>query len=151
MASELEDLDLPTVNSERLRGVDVLGVSLSSLGAMLESEAGEEFPSPSTSSAPSLVWLLGLAVLSATFLESMALLPRSAERRVSFCLRALLKKESPLSSDLLARRRSLEEMLGERRLVKDELLLELLTGFRSGRPPSAPFSGTRGLSVRGLA
>lgn len=151
MASELEDLDLPTGNSERLRGVEVLGVSLSSLAALLESEAGEEFPSPSPSSVLSLVWLLDLAVLSPVFLERMALLPRSAERRVSFCLRALLKKESPLSSDLLARRSSLDEMLGDRRLVREELLLELLTGLRSVRPPSAPFSGTRGRSVRGLA
>lgn len=130
---------MPTGNRERLTGVVDFDDSLSSLPALLESEAGdacwEAVPSPS--SVPSLVWLPDLAVLSPAFFVRMVVLPRSAERRVSFCLRALLKKERPLSSDLLLRRRSLEDTLGERRLVTEELLLELLTGLLSIRLPSA--------------
>lgn len=143
---------MPTGKRERLTGVDVLEDSFSSVAALLERDSGEtcleEFPEPSPSSALlSLCWLLDLAVLSAAFLARIEALPRSADRRVSFCLSALLKNESPLSSDLLQRWRSLEETLGERRLVTEELLLELLTGFLSRRLPSALL----GWDVRGEA
>ena len=97
-----------------------------------------------------------MPVLSDAFLDSMVLLPRSADRRLSLCLRALLKKDKPLSSDLLPRRRSLEDTLGERRLVTDELLLELLKDLHSGRPsPLLDMDNRatvlpRGLPTRGL-
>lgn len=56
------------------------------------------------------------------FLDSKVVLPRSVDRRVSFCLNADLKKDSPLSSDLLSLfnpERTL--VLGERRLAMEEL------------------------------
>lgn len=56
------------------------------------------------------------------FLESRVVLPRSVDRRVSFCLRADLKKDSPLSSNLPSRfRPDLRLVLGERRLATEEL------------------------------
>lgn len=150
LVSELEDLDLPTGKRERLLGVEVFEDSFSSVAALLERGSGETcwevFPEPSPSSALSLFWLQDLADLSTAFLARIVVLPRSADRRVSFCRSALLKNESPLSSDLLLRRRSLEETLGERRLVTEELLLELLTPFLSGRLPSAVL----GWDVRGV-
>lgn len=141
LVSELEDLDLPTGKSERLLGVEFFEDSFSLLADLLERGSGEtcweEFPEPSPSSALSLFWLLDFAVLSAAFLDRIVVFPRSADRLVSFCRSALLKNESPFSSDLLLRHRSLEETLGERRLVTEELLLELLTVLLSGRLPSA--------------
>lgn len=132
-------------------GVDVFEDPFSSV-ALQERGSGEtcleELPDPSPSSAVlSLFWLFDLAVLSAAFLARIVVLPRSADLRVSFCLSALLKKESPLSSDLVPRWRSLEETLGERRLVTEELLLELLIGLLSGRLPS-PLLGR---DARGVA
>lgn len=44
-----------------------------------------------------------------------------------------MKKDSPFSSGLLLRCRSLVDTLGERRLVTEELLLELLINLLSGR------------------
>lgn len=44
-----------------------------------------------------------------------------------------MKNDNPFSSDLLLRCRSLVDTLGERRLVTEELLLELLTNLLSGR------------------
>lgn len=56
------------------------------------------------------------------FLDSKVVLPRSVDRRVSFCLKADLKKDSPLSSDLLSLfRPAFTLMLGERRLAMEEL------------------------------
>lgn len=74
-----------------------------------------------------------LHILSEDFLASMVLFPRSADRRLSLCRRALLKKDNPFSSDLLLRCRSLADTLGERRLATEEVLLELLTDLLSGR------------------
>lgn len=74
-----------------------------------------------------------LHVLSDAFLASMLLFPKSADRRLSLCRRALLKKDNPFSSGLLLRCRSLVDTLGERRLVTEELLLELLKNLLSGR------------------
>lgn len=55
-----------------------------------------------------------------------------------------MKKDKPFSSGLLLRCRSLVDMLGERRLVTDELLLELLINLLSGRLLSPLFdSGER--------
>ena len=90
-------------------------------------------------------------------MASMVLFPKSADRRLSLCRRALLKKDNPFSSDLLLRCRSLVDTLGERRLVTEELLLELLTDFLSSRLLS-PHLGSderasevpRRLSTRGL-
>ncbi len=151
LVSELEDLDLLTGKKERLLGVEVFEDSFSLAAALQErgsrETCWEEFPKPSPSSASSLHWLLYLAALSTAFLARIVVFPRSADRRVSFCRSALLKNESPLSSDLLLRRRSLEETLGERRLVTEELLLELLTGLLSGRLASAVL----GWDVRGVA
>ncbi len=151
LVSELEDLDLLTGKKERLLGVEVFEDSFSLAAALQErgsrETCWEEFPKPSPSSASSLHWLLYLAALSTAFLARIVVFPRSADRRVSFCRSALLKNESPLSSDLLLRRRSLEETLGERRLVTEELLLELLTGLLSGRLTSAVL----GWDVRGVA
>lgn len=68
-------------------------------------------------------------------------LPRSVDRRVSFCLKADLKKDSPLSSDLLSLfRPAFTFVLGERRLAMEELL----TCFPSPRPSPALAWLTRG-------
>lgn len=48
-----------------------------------------------------------------------------------------MKKDRPFSSGLLLRCRSLVDTLGDRRLVTEELLLELLISRLSGRPLSA--------------
>lgn len=72
-----------------------------------------------------------LTELPLAFLESKVVLPRSVDRRVSFCLKADLKKDSPLSSDLLSLfRPAFMLVLGERRLAMEELL----TCFPSPRP-----------------
>lgn len=68
-----------------------------------------------------------------------------------------MKKDNPFSSDLLLRCRSLMDTLGERRLVTEELLLELLTDLLSGRLLSPLLESEaratelpRRLSTRGL-
>lgn len=64
-----------------------------------------------------------LTALPPAFLDSKAVLPRSVDRRVSFCLKADLKKDSPFSSDLLSLRRAARTPApGERRLAMEELL-----------------------------
>lgn len=90
-------------------------------------------------------------------MASKVLFPKSADRRLSLCRRALLKKDNPFSSDLLLRCRSLVDTLGERRLVTEELLLELLTDLFSSRLLSPFLEGEeratelpRRLSTRGL-
>lgn len=89
----------------------------------------------------------------------MLVLPRSADRRDSLWRRAFLKNDRPLSSDLLLCLGSLQETLGERRLVTEELLMELRKNLLSGRIPSAAvlvgvlaaaLLPQRGLSTRGL-
>lgn len=138
LTSEVEDLDLPTFNRVRLRELGGLEDSLVSdffspprvSVEVCEDAAPPAFPL----SAPiSLACPFCLHVLSEDFLASMVLLPKSADRRLSLCRRALLKKDNPFSSDLPLRCRSLVETLGERRLVTEELLLELLTDFLSIR------------------
>lgn len=63
------------------------------------------------------------------------------DRRVSFCRKADLKKDSPFSSDLLSLLRLVfTPMLGERRLAMEELL----TCFPSPRPSPALDWLTRG-------
>lgn len=75
------------------------------------------------------------------FLDSKVVLPRSVDRRVSFCLKADLKKDSPLSSDLLSLfRPAFTLMLGERRLAMEELR----TCLPSTRPSPALAWLTRG-------
>lgn len=98
-----------------------------------------------------------LHVLSEVFLASTLLFPRSADRRLSLCRRALLKKDKPFSSDLLLRCKSRVDTLGDRRLVTEELLLELLTNLLSGRLLSPVLDGDeraaelpRRLSTSGL-
>lgn len=82
-----------------------------------------------------------LAELPPAFLESKVVLPRSADRRVSFCLRADLRKDSPFSSGLLSLfRPAFTLALGERRLAMEELL----TCFPSPRPSPALAWLTRG-------
>lgn len=126
LASGVEDLDFPS------------RVRLRELGGL---EDG--FGSPSWASgeggggaSPLLGW--SSLVLSEAFLASALLLPRSAERRLSLCRRALLKNDMPFSSAFPPRCCSLVEALGERRLVTEELLLELRMSLLSARPAS-PF------------
>lgn len=64
-----------------------------------------------------------LTELPPAFLASKVVLPRSVDRRVSFCRKADLKKDSPFSSDLLSLFRvAFVLVLGERRLAIEELL-----------------------------
>lgn len=82
-----------------------------------------------------------LTELPPAFFESKAVLPRSVDRRVSFCLKADLKKDSPFSSDLLSLfRPDFVLVLGERRLAMEELLM----CFPSPRPSPALAWLTRG-------
>lgn len=93
-ASAWEDLDLRVSSRGCLAGE-------ASLAAGLEGEragGGLPFSGFSFSSGSPLP----AALAEPAFLESMAVLPRSADRRVSFWRRADLKKERPLSSDLLS-------------------------------------------------
>lgn len=138
LTSEVEDLDLPTFNRVRLRELGGLEDSfVSDLDSpprasmdVCGDTASPVFPA---SPATSLACPFCLHILSEAFLASRVLLPKSADRRLSLCRRAFLKKDKPFSSDLLLRCRSLVDTLGERRLVTEELLLELLTDLLSGR------------------
>ena len=134
LTSEVEDLDLPTFNRVRLRELggledsfvsDFVSPPRVSTDSVFEDTASPVFP---VSPPMSLACPFCLHVLSEAFLASRVLFPKSADRRLSLCRRALLKKDNPFSSDLLLRCRSLVDTLGERRLVTEELLLELLTG-----------------------
>lgn len=137
--SDKEDLDLPTCNRVRLSELGGLEDSfISDLVSPLRTSDDAASPGRAFSAAISLFCL---HVLSEAFLTSMVLFPKSADRRLSRCRRALLKKEKPFSSDLLLRCRSLVETLGERRLVTEELLLELLTDFLSTRALSPLLEG----------
>lgn len=146
LTSEVEDLDLPTPNRVRLRelgGLEDGFVSGFVSPSRVCTDACEDKPSAVFPLSPlmSLAWPFCLHVLSEAFLASMVLFPKSADRRLSLCRRALLKNDKPFSSGLLLRCRSLVDTLGERRLVTDELLLELLINLFSGRLLS-PLLGT---------
>lgn len=135
LTSAAEDLDLPTCSRERPR--EPAGLT----GSDFEASAGGGKAATSAVFTclfkASLTCPFCLHVLSEAFLKSRALFPKSADRRLSRCLRALLKKDKPFSSDLPPRWGSLADTLGERRLVTEELLLELRTDLRSGRLLSA--------------
>lgn len=162
LTSEVEDLDLPTFKRERLRelgGLEDSFVSDFVSPPGVSADFGEDAASPGFPPLPpiSLACPFCLHVLSEAFLVSMVLFPKSADRRLSLCRRALLKKDNPFSSDLLLRCRSLVETLGERRLVTEELLLELRTNLLSGRLLSPLFESEQRatephlrLSARGL-
>lgn len=132
LTSEVEDLDLPTFNRERLR--ELGGLEDSFVSDFFSVGVGGDTASPffPASPPPSLACPFCLHVLSEAFLATRVLFPRSADRRLSLCRRALLKNDRPFSSDLLLRCRSLADTLGERRLVTEELLLELRTDLLSG-------------------
>lgn len=125
--SSWEDLDLRLDSRECLLGVASFRASFS-FTAMLGfvREAGGRLLFSDLSSATFL--LPGLEEPPAVFFDSIVVFPRSADRRVSFCLRADLKKDSPLSSDLLSLfkpERML--MLGDLRLAIEELRTCLLS------------------------
>lgn len=162
LTSEVEDLDLPTFNRVRLRelgGLEDSFVSDFVSPPLVSTDVCEDTASPVFPVSPpmSLACPFCLHVLSEAFLASKVLFPKSADRRLSLCRRALLKKDNPFSSDLLLRCRSLVDTLGERRLVTEELLLELLTDLLSGRVLSPLLDSEecdaklpRRLSTRGL-
>ena len=144
LTSEEEDLDLPTLSRVRLRelgGLDSFDSDFVSppcvSAGVCEDALSLLFPS---SPPTSLACPFCLHAFSDAFLASMVLFPKSADRRLSLWRRALLKKDSPFSSDLLLRCSSLLETLGERRLVTDDVLLELLTDLLSGRLASPPLA-----------
>lgn len=147
LASEVEDLDFPSrVRLRELGGLEDAFVSPSCASA----DAGEDGASPllACSAPASLACPLGLHVLSEAFFTSALLFPRSAERRLSLWRRALLKNDMPFSSALPPRCCSLVDTLGERRLVTEELLLELRMSFLSARLLSPPLD--RGDRAAGL-
>lgn len=132
LPSEVEDLDLPSsVRLRELGGLEDTFVSPSCASA----DAGEHRASPLlvSSALASLACPFCLHVLSEAFFTSALLFPRSAERRLSLCRRALLKNDMPFSSGLPPRCCSLVDTLGERRLVAEELLLELRMSLLSAR------------------
>ena len=145
--SSWEDLDLRADSRECLAEAGSLEASCSFPTAFTfgcwEPSAWEPF------SALSSAALLetDLTELPPTFLDSKLVLPRSVDRRVSFCLKADLKKDSPLSSDLLSLfRPAFMFMLGERRLAMEELR----TCFPSPLPSPALAWLTRGELGLGL-
>lgn len=128
----MEDLDLP--NSVRLR--ELAGLEDAFVPpSCVSGDAGEDRASPLllSSALVSLAGPLCLPLRSEALFTSALLLPRSAERRLSLWRRALLKKDMPFSSGLPPRCCSLVDALGERRLVTEELLLELRISFLSAR------------------
>lgn len=120
--SSWEDLDLRADSKECLAEAGSFETSCSFPTAFVFGccEPGDWWP---VSALSSVVFLLtDLTELPPAFLDSKVVLPRSVDRRVSFCLKADLKKDSPLSSDLLSLfnpERTL--VLGERRLAMEEL------------------------------
>ncbi|TNN79573.1 hypothetical protein EYF80_010155 [Liparis tanakae] len=142
LASEDEDLDLPTFIRERpsepagFKDAFAAGFGASAAAVCEDAAASPVFPGSPPPPSPSRPLCL------LVFLPSRALFPRSADRRRSRCRRALLKKDSPFSSGLAAPPRCRLDTLGERRLATEELLLELLTERLSGRtPPPPPSAG----------
>lgn len=132
LTSEVEDLDLP--NRVRLREPGGLEDGFAS-PSCASVDAGVERASPLFGLSPPafLACPFCLHVLSEAFFTSALLFPRSADRRLSLCRRALLKNDMPFSSGLLPRCCSLVDTLGERRLVTEELLLELRISLLSAR------------------
>lgn len=129
-----EDLDLRLDSRECLAEAGSLEASCSFLMELAFGcwEPGGRCPFSALSSPAFLP--ADLTELPPAFLESRGVLPRSVDRRVSFCLKADLKKDSPFSSDLLSRfRPAFTLALGERRLAMEELL----TCFPSPRPSPA--------------
>lgn len=109
--SSWEDLALRVDSSECFAEAGPLGAGCSCAPAVAFG-CGEPLSALSSGAAPR----------PPAFLESRLVLPRSVERRVSFCRKADLKKDSPLSSDLLSLfRPAFPLTLGERRLAMDEL------------------------------
>lgn len=162
----MEDFALLADNKDRLTGVEFLADSFSFSEALPVLGSGDLLVAllvallvPSIAPVP--FFILDFVAASWDFLDRIVVLPKSADLRVSFCRSAVLKKDNPLSSDLLFLRRSVfEETLGDRKLVTEELLLELLTGLRSTRTLSLPVTSkdlaellvlaTPGFSARGL-
>lgn len=139
--SRWEDFDLRLDNRECLAEAGSLDTSCSFPAELAFGcwEPGGWCPLSALSSPAFLQ--TDLTELPPAFLESKVVLPRSAERRVSFCLKAVLKKDSPFSSDLLSLfRAAFVVVLGERRLAIEELLI----CFPSSRPSPALAWLTRG-------
>lgn len=139
--SSWEDLDLRADSRECLAEVESLETTSSfpTMSACGCWEPGDWWPLSALSSTAFLQ--MDLREPPPAFLESKAVLPRSVERRVSFCLKADLKKDRPLSSDLLSLFRPAFTLApGERRLAMEELL----TCFPSPRPSPALAWLTRG-------
>lgn len=139
--SSWEDLDLRADSRECLAEEGSLETSCSFPAAFAFDcwAPGGWYPFSALSSTALLQ--ADLTELPPAFLESKAVLPRSVDLRVSFCLNADLKKDSPLSSDLLSLfRPAFMLVLGDRRLAMEELL----TCFPSPRPSAARAWLTRG-------
>lgn len=137
LTSEAEDLDLPTFSRVRLRELggleDVFFSTFVSPSRVSVDACEDKLLSPVFSLLVSLACPFCLHVLSEAFFTSMVLFPKSADRRLSLCRRALLKNDIPFSSGLLPRCRSRVDTLAERRLVTDEVLLELRINLLSVR------------------
>lgn len=120
--SSWEDLDLRADSRECLVAAGSLETSCSFPTAFAFGcwGPGGWWPFSALSSIAFL--LTNLPELPPVFLDSKVVLPRSVDRLVSFCLKADLKKDSPLSSDLLSLFRPDRTLvLGERRLAMEEL------------------------------
>ena len=147
LVSVRDDLDFPTLNRvlpKALVGLDddddesLRGLASRSLTSREDELLLLSSRSPLLTALPPPP-LPSFAVRSASFLATRLLFPRSADRRLSRCRRALFRNDRPLSSDLLLRRRSVrDDTLGERRLAMDELLLELRNDLRSARTSKPP-------------
>lgn len=125
--SSWEDLDLRLGSRECLLGAASLGMSFSfAVTLALVWEAGGTTPFSDLSSSTFLLPDLELPL--PVFLESIVVFPRSADLRVSFCLKADLKKDNPFSSDLLSLfRAERTPTFGDRRLAIEELRTCLLS------------------------
>lgn len=120
--SSWEDLDLRADSRECLAEVGSLEISCSFPTALAFGCCEPGGWQPFSALSPTPLLQTALTALPPAFLDSKVVLPRSVDRRVSFCLRADLKKDSPLSSDLLSLfRPAFTLMLGERRLAMEEL------------------------------
>lgn len=139
--SSWEDLDLRLDSRECLAEAGSLETSCPFLTELAFGcwEPGGWYPF-STLSSPAFLQT-DLTELPLTFLESKVVLPRSVDRRVSFCLKADLKNDRPFSSDLLSLfRPAFTLVLGECRLAMEELR----TCLPSPRPSPTPAWLTRG-------
>lgn len=138
LPSSWEDCDLQVVSRERLpgsRGSLAATLALGSVAFSRGFSSERVFPAALQEPPPA-------------FLASRVVLPRSADRRVSFWRRADLKKDKPFSSDLLSLfRLDRDPVLGERRLAREVLR----TCLPSGALPSPRTWPSRGEFVRGLA